>query len=320
MKICPKCQKTYNDENLNFCLDDGSVLAQGGSQPGNDSLPETVMMSSPRPTAPNQQVDTSSPPSWGHQQPSVPTWSAAAQPAKGKSKSWLWVLGILAGVVVLCGGGIVGMAVLLASVDTEESNSTTKTNIDLGNRTISSDDSAKFSKVDLSGWTKVNPEYAAAEYENGELVMGTKEKRYYYVLIATSQFKTDDATTRVTVRNVDEEPTDLGYGLIFHSDPEKPLVKDYAFLIDASKKRYRIVKHSPGKETDLVKWTRSAVIKDGTQKNVLEVRDSNGDISLFINGQKVDSIKNSDGYGGGVAGIYSGGGIPVAFSDLEIGK
>ncbi len=26
MKICPRCSKTYTDENLNICLGDGSVL------------------------------------------------------------------------------------------------------------------------------------------------------------------------------------------------------------------------------------------------------------------------------------------------------
>ena len=26
MKICPRCQTTYADDNLNFCLEDGSTL------------------------------------------------------------------------------------------------------------------------------------------------------------------------------------------------------------------------------------------------------------------------------------------------------
>ena len=32
MKICPRCQKTYTDDNLNFCLDDGVVLQQAGQK------------------------------------------------------------------------------------------------------------------------------------------------------------------------------------------------------------------------------------------------------------------------------------------------
>ena len=54
MKICPKCGKTYTDASLNFCLDDGTVLTQ--NQTGFDSsLPETVMISQPRPTTSNHQ-------------------------------------------------------------------------------------------------------------------------------------------------------------------------------------------------------------------------------------------------------------------------
>ena len=30
MKICPRCQKTYADDNLNFCLEDGSVHLSAG--------------------------------------------------------------------------------------------------------------------------------------------------------------------------------------------------------------------------------------------------------------------------------------------------
>ncbi len=323
MKICPKCQKTYSDDNLNFCLDDGSVLSQSAAPPAEDKLPETVMMNSPRVTSANSPVDPA-PPAWGHQQQSQPTWGATpafqAAATKPKSKTWIWVLGILAVVVFVCGGGLVGFGLLVANVDPVESDNKNKAVIDLDPKKSPSTERGKFTKIDLSDWTKVDPKFATAEYKSGEFIMGTVEKGFYYVLIAKSDFQTDDATTRLTVRNVDEKPTRLGYGIIFHSDPKEPLVKDYGFLIDADKQRYRVVKHTPGKETDVIKWTRSSVIKNGTQKNVLEVRDSNGEISLFINGQKVDSVKNSDGYDGGVAGIYSGDAVPVAFSDFEVGK
>ena len=111
----------------------------------------------------------------------------------------------------------------------------------------------------------------------------------------------------------------MGFGLIFHSDPT-PLTKDYAFLIDSKKKRYRIVRHEPEKETPVVAWTNSAAIKDGMAENVLEIRDKSGTVELYINGQMVTSIKNTFGYKGGVAGLYSGDGIKAAFKKLEISK
>ncbi len=48
MKICSLCQKTYSDENLNFCLDDGGTLSQI-----NDNPPPTIVMNTTRQTNPN---------------------------------------------------------------------------------------------------------------------------------------------------------------------------------------------------------------------------------------------------------------------------
>ncbi len=327
MKICPKCQKTYNDENLNFCLDDGAVLSQANSAPKEDKLPETVMMSTPRPTSPNQPVNNPTPPTWGHQQQqqqsqpnwgATPTYQTPQAPAKS-SKSWIWVLGILAAVVVVCGGGLVGIGLFFANIDTSTAPNNDNRTIDLENKKTPTTDSSKVSKIDLSKWTETNPEYATSEYKDGEFIMGTKQKGYYYVLVASTVYQTDNATTKVTIRNVEEKPSRLGYGLIFHSNP-KPLTQDYGFIIDADKQRYRVVTHSPGKETDIVKWTKSNIIKNGTQKNVLEVRDKDGEITLYINDQKIDSVKNKDGYSGGVPGIYAGDAVPVAFSDLQVSK
>ena len=52
MKICPRCQKTYSDEGLNFCLDDGAVLTQSAIV--DQSLPATLLLNQTPPTNPNQ--------------------------------------------------------------------------------------------------------------------------------------------------------------------------------------------------------------------------------------------------------------------------
>ena len=69
-----------------------------------------------------------------------------------------------------------------------------------------------------------------------------------------------------------------------------------------------------------MKWTNSDAIKDGTQENVLEVRDRNGNVDLYINDEKVTTIRNVYGYKDGVPGVYSGDGIRAAFSKMEIRK
>lgn len=48
MKICPRCNQTYADENQNFCLNDGELLQQF-----DDDAPPTIMLDSARTTNPN---------------------------------------------------------------------------------------------------------------------------------------------------------------------------------------------------------------------------------------------------------------------------
>ena len=169
----------------------------------------------------------------------------------------------------------------------------------------------------MSGWAKSTSPDVTSEYANNELVLGTKQKGYYYVLISQEDDLTENANTRVTVRNVDDLDSSMGYGLVFHSNPQ-PLKQDYCFLIDAKKKRYRVVRHVPQDEPVVVRWTNSSAIKDGSQENILEVRDKDGSIDLFINGEKVTTIRNTYGFKGGVAGVYSGDAARAGFSKLEI--
>ena len=66
MKICPSCRQTYPDDDLNFCLTDGSFLT---TVQGNE--PKTVYMDQPRIT--NQtnwghQAGTQPPAAWGQPQ------------------------------------------------------------------------------------------------------------------------------------------------------------------------------------------------------------------------------------------------------------
>ncbi len=46
MKTCPKCNQSYDDPNLNFCLSDGEVLLETETQ----DAPPTIVMDAPRVT------------------------------------------------------------------------------------------------------------------------------------------------------------------------------------------------------------------------------------------------------------------------------
>ncbi len=49
MKVCPKCNQTYDDAHLNFCLNDGEMLTETQSV----DAPPTIMMDAPRQTNEN---------------------------------------------------------------------------------------------------------------------------------------------------------------------------------------------------------------------------------------------------------------------------
>jgi hypothetical protein len=308
MKICPTCRKTYTDDGLNFCLEDGSVLTLAA-----DNLPETVMMNQPRFTDPNPGVGV---------QPGVQAFgnqgNYSVQPPKKSSKTWIWVVGILGLLVLVCGGGFVGLAVFVSTLDTNINSSGSPTP-STGTPTPTPFSRSEVMNVDLSKWVSPNSTYGNTSYRNGEFYMSSKKKGFYYVVAALDDYKTESASSTVTLRNVDNADSSLGYGIVFHSSPT-PLEKGYAFLVDTTRQKYRIVRHQPGQETDVVNWTSSSAIKSGSAENKLEVRDTPDRIELYINGDMVTTIKNAYGYRGGVVGLYSGDAVNIAFKNLEIAK
>lgn len=308
MKVCPKCGKSYADDSLNFCLDDGSILTH--SKAG--VLPETVIMNRPLGTEPNHQA----PPT--ERNPQIPY---SMQP-KRSSKAWLWVVGILGAVVLLCGGGFAALLLVASSVDTNTNqggeNTRTKVNSPQDSP-VPSDTPADVQSVDLSRWVEEFSPFGSTSFTDNSLVMSSKQKGYYYVLVASNDVRTADAATRVALRNLENANASLGYGLIFHSDPV-PLARDFAFLIDSAKQRYRVVRHEPQKEITLIGWTQSEAIRQGSRENILEVRDKGDDVDLYINGMAVNSIKDTFNNKNGVAGLYAGDAAKIAFQRLEIRK
>ena len=322
MKICPTCRKTYADDNLNFCLEDGSVLTFSSNEP-----PATVMMSQPRPTDPTTAFPSTPnhgiQPTFGQPQP------YSMQQPKKSSKAWLWIVGIVGIIVLLCGGGFAGLVLIGMNTNQNQANNSTYPPPNNGRvNTSASPAPSPFSSttsssdvetVDLSFWVKDSSVWGTTEMSGDEFLMAAKQKGYYYVLVAPDEYTTDGKNVRVTLRNVDNATSSLGYGLIFHSAPT-PLTKDYALLIDSKRKKFRVVRHEPSKETTMVSWKDSSAIREGSQENILEARDKGDTIELYINNEMVTSIKDQFGYPNGVPGLYSGDGAKIGFKKLEIWK
>jgi len=318
MKICPNCRRTYDDDGLNFCLDDGSVLTFAAPDPE-----RTVVMEYPRPTSP------APPPAarTTRADPNQPAYSM--QPKKKSSRTWLWVFGILAILVLVCGGGAVGFFLYIASfADTNGNITRTATNStnaksNTGTRSPSTnsawDGAGDAHQVNLSDWVKDPTPELETDWENDEFFMTSKQKGYYYVLVAKDAEFSGSGISRVIVRNPDDKPAELGYGLVFQSETD-PLVNDYAFLIDTSKKKFRVVRHAHEEETTVTAWTSSNAIKDHGEPNVLEARNKGDKIELYINGGLATSISNKLGPKKGVPGLYVGDGAKIGFKKLEVVK
>src|SRR5215204_3705968 len=119
MKICPSCRQTYTDDDLNFCLTDGSFLTAVS-----DNEPKTVYMDQTRVTNPTtwgQQPQSHQPPAvWGNQQ--TIQQQQVNSPVRINSQNQTLptislVLGILGVVTICCYGGIpLGTAAVITGV------------------------------------------------------------------------------------------------------------------------------------------------------------------------------------------------------------
>jgi hypothetical protein len=164
-----------------------------------------------------------------------------------------------------------------------------------------------------------NYSYGDIWYADDEYHMRSKDKTFL-VMYGPSNYGTEDATVRVTARSVDGTPPLTGYGLIVHGEKSKAgQLEDYALLIyPGSEPQYEIIKHKEGKQSTVVAWTKSNVIRGGTNPNQLEVRTKGDELTFYINGQYVDRITDTENFKRGVAGLYTSDAAEVAFDDLEI--
>ena len=306
MKICPTCRQTYTDDTLNFCLNDGTVLSVVNDS-GNDQ--QTVFMGQANPT--NNR--------FGNQTNQLPQNPIVApqftSPPRKKSRAWMWVVGVVGGVILLGVVGFLGLIGLALSLDnTNSSNANTvKNNNSNGTR------NSGLLTDDFSSWRRETNDIGSSDFKNGEFIVSSKLENFYYVLMTrNNDFVTSDATTSVTVKNVEDKFARYGFGLVVKANPGNST--RYAYLIDTLKQSYRIVLHTDNKENTVVNWTKSAAIKTGTQANELKVEDKNGSMTFYINGQLITTVKDSTGLKSGVAGIYASGAVPIAFSNLQITK
>lgn len=112
MKRCPRCGQTYFEGDLNFCLDDGELLAfvpEAERERFSGDAPPTVILDAPRPT--NQQWQAAQPPAhWQNSPPPAPVYTGGFYSGVHHHNQTLptisLVLGIISCFMVCCAGGI----------------------------------------------------------------------------------------------------------------------------------------------------------------------------------------------------------------------
>ncbi len=133
MKICPTCNRTYADETLNFCLDDGSTLLYSSGQGREQSLPLT-RNATPAPT----EVFNQRPSSFDSrpeplktiqalQPPKLYSPPSRAQPTEQKN-SKRWVAITIGTCLILVVGGVIVLSLIWLS-QSDSSDSRTKTEV-----------------------------------------------------------------------------------------------------------------------------------------------------------------------------------------------
>ena len=344
MKKCPSCQRTYTDLSLNFCLEDGTPLI---AQPGSPVDPNATL------TYPVVR-DTAEPPPTQIYQPApllnqVPEmtqprqWTPSASAPRKKSNAVWW---LLCGVVVVgvIGIGLVIMIIAIASLGTD-SNSNTDSNANSNLRVVNRNDNANTNTNtntnsnssrannnseglpatftdDFSEqtWGTGTSKFGEIFYADGEYHMKSKEKTYLVMYAPNNDYNTEDATVKVTVRSVDGNASTSGYGLLVHGEKSKNnALEDYGLLIFTGETpQYQIVSHKNGTQTALVPWTKSTIIRGGTNPNQLEARIKGDEIAFYANGQLLNKVTDSEDYRRGVVGFYTSDTYEVAFDDLEI--
>lgn len=331
MKRCPQCNRTYTDDALSFCLDDGSPLVSA-SAPSSFDPSATIQYPQSRETTPQPTI------AYGPGQPPPstppPQWSPMPPIAPQKRSVWPWILGIGA-VLAFMGVGVVVLIIVLASMadnNNNNANANSNANSNRANRNSNAANTNANTRSTLAShtddfseetWYTGSSTYGRTWYEDDEYHIKASTNGYIvmYAPADKPEFYSENATVRATVRSVEGESPDSGYGLLVHGVRENNQFRDYGFLIySGDSPKYAIVQHKNSTETKLVSWTATSTIRTGTTPNQLEVRIRDRRLDFYINGQFVTSITDSEDFLRGRVGFYSSDTNEVAFDDLEISK
>lgn len=253
---------------------------------------------------------------------------ASAPKAAPKPQNWTgWAVGCLVGVCALFGIG--GTFILLSNLSESPASPPTQTVLPTqtplatlilpppptpteppaAGEIILRDD---FS--DDSIWGILNEETASIEYENNALRM--RVFRTNWIVWSTPNIEEyRNIRAQVTARNNDGETT-TAFGIICY---QQEITSSYYYAVITPAGEYAIAKATEG-ETDTFltnndAWGSSSLIARNAPSYRIEMDCGNGILSLYVDGQLIDSVSDST-YTGGVSGLIVWSGNDVSSADV----
>ena len=114
MKQCPACNRTYADDTLRFCLDDGSVLTEAYDSAATQIISPTRLTDAPTEVLPGAATAA-----YEMSSPSVPTREAPVVVSRPTPWTNYVIIALLA---LIAGGGVVWLLVSLNSANSNSNN------------------------------------------------------------------------------------------------------------------------------------------------------------------------------------------------------
>jgi hypothetical protein len=141
---------------------------------------------------------------------------------------------------------------------------------------------------------------SSVEYANGSLQMIVYTKNYF-VWSTPNATEYDKSHMEVTVTNNNTDPTTT-FGIICDKQSG---TSDFYYLGITPNGEYAIVKATTGQDdvvlTNGKQWQKSDLIKTNAASYRVGADCGNGTLTLYVDGQKIDSVAASDYTKGGVA-------------------
>ncbi|MFN8414160.1 MAG: hypothetical protein U0Z26_17400 [Anaerolineales bacterium] len=170
-----------------------------------------------------------------------------------------------------------------------------------------------------SGWGTGTDTQSSVEYDNGGLKM-TVSQPYYLTWSTPGMDSLENVHIEVSVANtsIDQEAI---FGIICN---EQGTTNNFYYVGVSPDGYYAFYKsHIVGKD-DKLKEGKSDVISSSSQSMRLGLDCKNGSMTLYVNGQQIDSVSDSD-YTSGSMGLFAGSddqqnGASVVFDDFVITK